>query len=230
VGGVIATVDAVNGPATLERHPEAAKQVAVADRLLITKTDLADDASLGDLRRRLKGLAPAVEQAIARNGEADVGLMADLRSDAAADVSRIAARLEAAARHDHHCGPGCHHHDHGHEAHHGIKSFSFVIDKPVEWEAFARWLEYVTALKGEDLLRFKGLVHVVDEPERPLVLHGVQHVFHPPARLDRWPSEDRRTRLVFIVRDIERETIARTLVKFAAIDAASIRSPVLAAA
>ncbi len=97
-----------------------------------------------------------------------------------------------------------------------------VIDQPVEWAAFARWLDYVAALKGEDLLRFKGLVHVAEEPERPLVLHGVQHVFHPPARLDRWPSADRRTRLVFIVRDIERETIARTLVKFAAIDAAGL--------
>ena len=100
----------------------------------------------------------------------------------------------------------------------------------MEWSAFARWLDYVAALKGEDLLRFKGLVHLADEPERPLVLHGVQHVFHPPVRLEAWPSADRRTRLVFIVRNIERETIARTLVKFAAIDAASIASPVLAAA
>ena len=80
------------------------------------------------------------------------------------------------------------------------------------------------------MLRFKGLVHVTDEPARPLVLHGVQHVFHPPARLERWPSADRRTRLVFIVRNIERETIGRTLVKFAAIDAASIAAPVRAAA
>jgi len=231
IGGVVTTVDAVNGAPTLGRHPEAAKQVAVADRLLITKSDLVSRETLGELLRQLEHLAPTVGQTIARNGEVDLDLMASLPADAALDVARIAMRLEAVAHGHHHCGPNCcdhaHHHDtHGH---HGIQSFSFVIDKPVEWSAFARWLDYVAALKGEDLLRFKGLVHVADEPELPLVLHGVQHVFHPPVRLDRWPSADRRTRLVFIVRDIERETIARTLVKFAAIDAASIASPALAA-
>ena len=228
IGSVVTTVDAVNGAATLERHPEAAKQVAVADRLLITKTDLVSDEAARRLGRRLDHLAPTVEQIVARDGEVDLELFASLPADAASDVTRIAARLEVAAHRDHDCGPDCHHHDH--DGHHGIQSFSFVIDKPVEWNAFARWLDYVVALKGEDLLRFKGFVHVADEPERPLVLHGVQHVFHPPARLDRWPSEDRRTRLVFIVRNIERETIARTLVKFAAIDATGIASPVFAAA
>ncbi|MDX8438851.1 CobW family GTP-binding protein [Mesorhizobium australafricanum] len=231
VGGVVTTVDAVNGAATLARHSEAAKQVAVADRLLITKTDLVSNEALGDLQHRLEHLAPTVEQTIARNGEVGLDLLASLPADAAADVTRIAARLEAADHHDHGCEPDCRHgHDHHHDTHHGIQTFSFIIDRPVEWSGFARWLDYVAALKGEDLLRFKGLVHVTDEPERPLVLHGVQHVFHPPARLDRWPSEDRRTRLVFIVRNIERETIARTLVKFAAIDAASIASPALVAA
>ncbi|RRH98425.1 GTP-binding protein [Mesorhizobium tamadayense] len=229
IGGIVTTVDAVNGAATLERHVEATKQVAVADRLLVTKTDLVSDDALNALLHRLDHLAPTVEQTVARNGEIELDLLASLPADAAAAVTRIATRLEAVAHHDHHCGPNCQH-DHRHDAHHGIQSFSFVIDKPVEWDAFARWLDYVAALRGEDLLRFKGLVHVADEPERPLVLHGVQHVFHPPARLDRWPSADRRTRLVFIVRDIERETIARTLVKFASIDADSIASPVLAAA
>ncbi|CDX35785.1 Cobalamin synthesis protein [Mesorhizobium plurifarium] len=231
IGGVVTAVDAVNGAATIRRHPEAAKQVAVADRLLITKTDLVSDNAFRDLRHRLEHLAPAVEQTVARNGEVELELLASLPADAAADATRIAMRVEAAGHHDHGCGPDCRHgHDHHHDAHHGIQSFSFIIDKPVKWDAFARWLDYVAALKGEDLLRFKGIVRTIDDPERPLVLHGVQHVFHPPARLDRWPSADRRTRLVFIVRDIERETIARTLVKFAAIDAASIVSPTLAAA
>jgi G3E family GTPase len=231
IGGVVTTVDVVNGAATLARHSEAAKQVAVADRLLITKTDLVSNEALGDLQHHLEHLAPAVEQTIARNGEVELDLLASLPADAASDVARIAGRLEAADHHDHACGPDCHHgHDHHHDTHHCIRSFSFIIDKPVEWSAFARWLDYVAALKGENLLRFKAIVRTTDDPERPLVLHGVQHVFHPPARLDRWPSADRRTRLVFIVRDIERETIARTLVKFAAIDAASIATPALAAA
>jgi G3E family GTPase len=229
IAGVVTTVDAVNGWSTLDRYAEAAKQVAVADRLLITKTDLVSAEALGALQRRLAALAPTARQSLAHDGEADFDIMDNQHLGAAADPDRIAAWPEIA---EHECGADCAHdhvHHHGH-AHHGIQSYSFVIDEPVEWAAFARWLDYVTALKGEDLLRLKGLVHVTEQPERPLVLHGVQHVFHPPVRLDAWPSADRRTRLVFIVRDIPRETIARTLTKFADIDAASIGAPDRAAA
>ena len=231
IAGVIATVDAVNGGSTLDRHAEAAKQVAVADRLLVTKTDLASTEALNELQRRLTALAPTARQSLAHNGEADFDILDNQHLGAPADPKKIAAWLEMTEQE---CGLGCahdhgHQHDHGH-AHHGIQSYSFVIDEPIEWAAFARWLDYVAALKGEDLLRLKGLVHVTDQPERPLVLHGVQHIFHPPVRLDAWPSADRRTRLVFIVRDIARETIARTLTKFAAIDAASIQPPVRNAA
>jgi G3E family GTPase len=231
IAGVVTTVDAVNGWSSLDRHAEAAKQVAVADRLLVTKTDLVSLEVLGELQRRLATLAPTARQSLAQNGEADFDILDIKHFGVAADPDRIAAWLEMAGQE---CGPDCahdhaHHHHHSH-VHHGIQSYSFVIDEPVEWAAFARWLDYVAALKGEDLLRLKGLVHVTDQPERPLVLHGVQHVFHPPVRLDAWPSADRRTRLVFIVRDIPRETIARTLTKFAAIDAASIRAPDRAAA
>ena len=233
IAGVVTTVDAVNGAASLDRHAEAAKQVAVADRLLVTKTDLVSLEALSELQHRLAALAPTARQSLAHNGEADFDILDNQHLGAATDPDKIAAWLEMAGQE---CGPDCahdhdhdHHHDHGH-IHHGIQSYSFVIDEPVEWAAFARWLDYVAALKGEDLLRLKGLVHVTDQPERPLVLHGVQHVFHPPVRLDAWPSDDRRTRLVFIVRDIARETIARTLTKFAAIDAASISTPDRAAA
>jgi G3E family GTPase len=236
IGGVVTTVDAVNGAATLDRHPEAAKQVAVADRLLVTKTDLAPAGARPALEARLEALAPLAERAEAQNGEvADDA--ADLLSADAARPDRLASWLETAAderHHGHHeCGPDCSshdHHDHHGQAHHGIRSYSFVIDEPVEWTAFARWLDYVAALKGEDLLRLKGLVNVAGEPDRPLVLHGVQHVFHPPVRLDAWPSDDRRTRLVFIVRNIERETIERTLAKFAGIAASGAGAPVRTAA
>ncbi|QND63331.1 GTP-binding protein [Mesorhizobium loti] len=230
VAGVVTTVDAVNGGSTLDRHAEAAKQVAVADRLLVTKTDLVSAEHLSELQRRLAVLAPTAGQSLAHNGEADFDIM-DIKH--LGDPQGMAAWLDRPAA-EQACGADCAHdhaHDHAHgHAHHGIQSYSFVIDEPVEWTAFARWLDYVSALKGEDLLRLKGLVHVTDQPEQPLVLHGVQHVFHPPVRLDAWPSADRRTRLVFIVRDIERETIARTLTKFASIDAASIRAPTRAAA
>jgi G3E family GTPase len=228
IAGVVTTVDAVNGWSTLDRHAEAAKQIAVADRLLVTKTDLVSADALSELQRRLAVLAPMARQSLAHNGEADFEIMDNQHLGY---PQGMAAWLDMPAA-EHACGADCaHDHDHGHgHAHHGIQSYSFVIDEPVEWTAFARWLDYVSALKGEDLLRLKGLVHVTDQPERPLVLHGVQHVFHPPVRLDAWPSADRRTRLMFIVRGIPRETIARTLTKFAAIDAASIRAPTHAAA
>lgn len=223
IAGVVTTVDAVNGLATLERHAEAAKQVAVADRLIITKTDLVDGWTVDALQRRLAALAPAAERCLA----ADIALETLLDAETIGSKARadsVAAWFDKAVQsthaHQHECGADCDHHDHDHHGpghHHGIQSYSFVIDEPVEWAAFATWLDYIAALKGEDLLRLKGLVCVADDIERPLVLHGVQHVFHPPTRLDSWPSPDRRTRLVFIVRGIARETIERTLVKFAGV-------------
>jgi G3E family GTPase len=232
IGGVVTTVDAVNGSATLDRHVEAAKQVAVADRLLVTKSDLADPVDLARLRGRLADLAPAAEMIVAEHGEVaadhvfDTGTTADQR---AADLAAALDRAAHAAGHHHGeaCGPGCagehydhHHHDHGH-AHHGIATCSYFIERPVDRAAFSQWLGYIAALKGEDLLRMKGIVNVAGEPDRPLVVHGVQHVLHPPAWLDGWPSADRRSRLVFIVRGIEPAVIERTLKKFAAIEASS---------
>ncbi|MGN6304638.1 MAG: CobW family GTP-binding protein [Mesorhizobium sp.] len=242
IGGVVTTVDAVNGFATLERHGEAAKQVAVADHLLVTKTDLASPETVEALGRRLDTLAPTASRGIASNGEADFAALDALAEDETGKRERLAAWLEKAAalpvdehdHPDHECGPDCDHdHDHSHHHHahdHGIRSYSFVIDAPVDWASFARWLDYVAMLKGEDMLRMKGLVCRADDPERPMVLHGVQHVFHPPVRLDAWPSADHRTRLVFIVRGIARETIEKTLVKFAGIGAGSIDPPIRSAA
>lgn len=216
IGGVVTTVDAVNGLATLDRHPEAVKQVAVADRLLLTKTDLAAPDALA---RRLHDLSPTVERIVVRHGAVDAAALLH--------VAPIGSRPDnvLAWLGDH----GACDHDHSHDHHHGIQSYSFVIDQPVEWSALARWFEYVTALKGEDLLRMKGLVNVVGS-DRPLVVHGVQHVIHPPVRLDAWPSDDRRTRLVFIVRDIPRAAIERTLAKFACIDAGGSNRPPTASA
>ncbi|MDQ6437518.1 GTP-binding protein [Mesorhizobium sp. LHD-90] len=238
LGEVVVTVDAVNGLATLQRHVEAARQAAVADRLLVTKTDLVNPADIAPIERRLRQLAPAAEIAFAVEGDIGSGDVAfEGGGSEGAHAERLAAalaRAEAAIAHHAHdsgCGPECgrggrhHHHDEHAHAHHGIQSYSFVIDKPVDWPAFAQWLDYIAVLKGEDLLRMKGIVNVAGEPERPCVIHGVQHVFHPPVRLEAWPSDDRRTRLVFIVRDIPRQTIERTLIKFAAVNAAEASGP-----
>ena len=89
-----------------------------------------------------------------------------------------------------------------------------IRDQPISWAGFSAWLEMIGQLRGDDLLRVKGIVNVIEHPDRPVVIHGVQHVFHPPVFLDQWPSEDHRTRLVFITRDIDREDIDATLQVF----------------
>ncbi|MCB1454207.1 MAG: GTP-binding protein [Rhizobiaceae bacterium] len=236
IDGVVATVDAVNGLSTLNLHQEAAKQVAVADRVLVTKTDIADDVSVETLRQQLGRLAPTAKFVTVAHGEVNADLvLAGGGFDPDKLSGDVVAWFREAARaadhvHDDHCAdPHCsheHHHHHSHaSAHHGIQSYAFVIDEPVAWPAFAQWLEYLTMLKGEDLLRMKGLVHLADDPDRPVVVHAVQSVVHPPARLAAWPDEDRRTRVVFIVRNIDREIIERTLARFASIGAGAISRP-----
>ena len=232
IDGVVATVDAVNGTHTLDAHPEAVRQIAVADRLLVTKTDLAADDALARLEVRLAAINPIAVRSQVRNGMVDPAKVLDagLFDPAArsADVVRWFETASQAANtpHDpahHHCeDEHCDHH--GHRAHDtSVSSYSLIIDEPIQGEAFARWLEYVAALRGEDLLRFKAIVNIAEQPDAPMVVHGVQHVFHPPITLAGWPSADRRSRLVFIVRGIPREIIENTLCKFAAVDRAAIR-------
>lgn len=219
---VITTIDAVNGPSTLVAHAEAAKQAAIADCLLVTKVDLVGAAALATLERQIRRLSPTAEVLHASDAVGPLTGVFDAYPSEAARAVELAASLQRAesAGREVVCEPHSHHHHHDHaaaHAHNGIQSFSFAIDEPVHWPAFAQWLDYIATLKGEDLLRVKGIVNVAGEPDRPLILHGVQHVFHPPARLNGWPSADHRSRLVFIVRDIAREMIERTLMKFAAV-------------
>ena len=239
IDGVVATVDAVNGLATLNAHKQAISQAAIADRLLVTKADLIDEAAaLTPLLARLAALNPTATVILSREGDAPpaalvgVGLEASRGRDT--DVVRWferAARLTSRPRlraedHDAACAGACCA-DIGDEPSHGedISTFSIVIDEPVAWGAFKQWLEYLAMLKGEDLLRFKGLIHITERPDTPIVVHGVQHIFHPPRELAAWPGSDRRTRLVFITRGIPRTLIESTLAKFAAIDLARMHRP-----
>lgn len=217
--GVVATVDGVNGARTLDSHFEAVKQAAVADRILLTKGDLASAEGLAALKSRLHTLnpgAPVVEVVDGRIEPAGFFSPSPYDPDSRSGDVREWLR-ESGADHDddgddHHDG-----HDHGgvgrHDDH--INAYSFAIDGPVNWSDFTHWLELMAAMRGEELLRVKGLVARADEPDRPMVVHGVQNIFHPPVQLERWPSADRRTRLVFITRDIPRDLIERTLAKFA---------------
>ncbi len=232
IDGVTVTVDAVNGTRTLAAHPEAARQIAVADRILLTKLDLADAKDVASLLDRIAAINPTAavlrpcHGAVAASDVLDAGLFDPLvkSGDVAAwfeAATTAAAHVGEAGTH-HHCDDRCDH-DGAHSHDPQISSFSLTISEPVRWAAFAQWLDYVAALKGEDLLRFKGLVNVAEISGGPVVVHGVQHVFHPPIEMKSWPSADRSTRLVFIVRKIPREVIERTLTKFADISREAIR-------
>jgi G3E family GTPase len=238
IDGIVATVDAINGGRTLSAHPEAVKQLAVADRILMTKVDLADPEDVASLMHRIGTINPTATVLRASNGAVDASSLLDAGLfDPQARSRDVAAWFEAAAiaaagsgegsaHHHHHCDdPDCDHAavPHAHDAQ--ISSFSLIISEPIRWAAFSQWLEYVAALKGDDLLRFNGLVNVAEIPGGPVVVHGVQHVFHPPIEMKNWPSADRSTRLVFIVRNIPREIIERTLTKFAAISREAIHRP-----
>lgn len=206
--GVVTTVDAINGGRQLDEHQEALKQAAVADRLLVTKTDLAEIAASANLRARLEGLNPGAQLYEVVQGEIDPALLFDSGPfDPAGKGDRVRQWLNAEAHEKH----GHHHHDHHdrtrHDAH--IGSFCLTFDEPLDWDRFNRWLMAVRASWGDRLLRVKGVLNVVGEAQ-PLVIHGVHRTFHPPTLLARWPDDERRSRLVFITRDLDRTTIEAT--------------------
>ncbi len=229
--GVISTVDAVHGSDQLDRNPESVKQAAVADRIVLTKTDLATTAVTQELCQRLAVINPAAPVIPVAFGAVDPAILFDSGlynpetkgPDVARWLREEAYRAHEAHdhHHDHHHG---HHHDHHHEhdetcaadcGHaHGdanrhddhIRAFCLVEEQPISWDRFVDFMEALITLRGPDLLRIKGILNI-PESELPIVVHGVQHMFHPPLRLDAWPSEDRRSKIVFITRDVGRAVI-----------------------
>ncbi len=202
---VITLVDAVNGAAQLDQQPESRKQAAVADRLLITKTDIADPAVVAALRERLATLNPAAEVSSASRGEVPPALLfgasiapqsreADvarwLRED---EYRRVESRQYTPA-------PGAH------DA--GIRSYSLMLDAPVTRAGLTAWLTALASLRGAELLRVKGLLNVEGEP---VAVHAVQTLIHEPVILECWPDAERRSRLVFITRNMTREAVESTL-------------------
>jgi G3E family GTPase len=199
LAGVVATVDAVNGLATLARQPESVKQVAVADRLILTKTDLLEGAP-DALATRLAALNPSATLLQASFGALDPAQLFDMGLRASRSDRDVQAWLGI----DAHAHDLAHPHERDHSPRHAedISCFAILREQPIRAVTLTLLLEVLAEHCGGDLLRLKGIVNVAESPDRPAVIHGVQHVFHPPAWLDRWPSIDRRSRLVFIVRGI----------------------------
>jgi G3E family GTPase len=209
LGTVITTVDAVNGARHLAEHPESVKQAAVADRIVLTKTDLAGDAGTGALKaalERLNPTAPVLEAATARLDPDD--LIASDAYDPATKSAEVRRWLEQEA--DRTSEP----HTHDPNRHdRAIRSFSLTFDRPLDWTGFGIWLTMLLHAHGDRVLRIKGILNVRDLPV-PVVIHGVQHVVHPPTHLERWPDADRRSRIVFIARDLDQAAIEGSLATF----------------
>jgi G3E family GTPase len=189
LAGVVTVVDALAGAATLEAQPEAAKQAAIADLLVLSKIDLAPAARRLALEARLAALNPEAPRLAAAHGDlpaeallAAFPLASDARSEAVAHW--LAADAAGAAPHDAR-----------------IATTSLAWDTPLPWEGVAGFLEMLTRTRGESVLRVKGILDIAGE-EQPVVVHGVQHVWHPPARLAGWPGGVRRSRLVVVTRDL----------------------------
>jgi G3E family GTPase len=178
---LLAVADAVNGEASLESAPEARKQTILADRIVISKSDLADAAAVGRLTRTLQRLNPRAAIDIAVDGALDPDRMIE-------PSTRARSGFVAEAEHGD-----------------GIASFVIEQDTPIAWPAFSRAMETLIALRGADLLRVKGILNVAG-CRGPVVVQYVQHLAHPPAELQAWPDDDRSSRVVFITRNIpERE-------------------------
>jgi G3E family GTPase len=219
--GVVTVVDAINGQATLDAQEEAVKQIAVADRIVLTKTDLADTAErIADVKRllgRIKSLAPAARVIEATDARVDNLLDAGLfgLDGKIPDVARWLNAEDIAQQpkqnHDHGHAHHDHNHHHGHHVHahdpnrhdSRIRAFCLTSDKLLPASSFDVFLDMLRQVHGPSMLRVKGIIGLSDDPARPVVIHGVQHVFHPPVRLERWPDADTRTRIVFILRDLD---------------------------
>jgi G3E family GTPase len=201
---LITVVDAPGGADNLERVPEARQQVALADRIVLTKTDRADPAMVTALTGHIRELT-AAPLAIAVHGAIAPGFLLDEGLD-------LAVRVAA------------HDHDHDHAHSHGIDSFVLFFAGKLPWPVFEQAMAVLTALRGPDLLRVKGLV-AVEGVRGPVVVQAVQHVAHRPVELEDWPDDDRRSRLVFITRNLPRAPIEQLFRAVARIGAAPAAFP-----
>jgi G3E family GTPase len=201
---LVSTIDATHGERQLDQHMEAVKQAAMADRLVLTKTDLASEAARARLVARLGALVPAATafDATLEAGPGPDELFAASALSAGGRSAAVRRWLSAEA------SP----HDHGHagDRHDDrIRTFCLTGEAPLDWDRFLAWLKLLLASRGEQLLRVKGLLNVAGW-EKPIVIHGVQHVFYPPAELGEWPDGDRRSRIVFITRDLPRSGVEKS--------------------
>ena len=208
---VVSTADAALFGATASRHPQAVRQITNADLVVLTKADLVSDEQLETSRHAVRALNPFCEVVVAgqegaleavlalANGtqpkkiDERPGEGANRRNDMSFWTSSRFQRPATAA--------------------HGATSFSMVFDEAIDWFAFGVWLSLLLHRHGERVLRVKGILHV-SGLRGPVVIHAAQHMVHPPEHHEDWPSENRQSRLVFIVQGIEQQAIIRSMTAF----------------
>jgi G3E family GTPase len=193
---VITTVDALHALTQLREHPEAATQVAFADRLVVTKADMVSPETLAEVRREIERHNRHGRLIVSRDGDVSPAELFDVQSkDGKANAEHLAEVMQRISTHGHH------HSGHGGDHHHtpDVESFAIVARHPLDWSRFNRWLRGVRLAHADNLLRMKGILDLAGE-DKPVVVHAVRHVFHPPSALESWSGMDRASRLVFIVR------------------------------
>lgn len=213
--GIVTTVDAELAIEQLKQYFETAKQIAVADRIILTKTDRASDAQIEAVRTKIRDLNPAAEMVSVISGQTETDLLIGVSAfEPVATKQHADDWLSSDQYHEGHdcAGHDCNHHDHHHEHEHtqGIRAFSLTFDEPLDGQKLSFALELLRMTHGDKLLRVKGILNVANEP-LPFVVHGVQHVFYPPTTMDAWPSDDRRSRFVFITKDLTEAQIQEVL-------------------
>ena len=201
--GVITVVDSINGEKTLDLHEESLKQLALAEKIILSKTDIVDKNEIKSLVYRIKEINPVSQIIFSKFGniplEEIFGLGAYDPYKKSADVKNwLAAEKYKDKKHHHHHDVNRHNEN--------IRAFSMMSENPVNMIAFSFFRDMITAALGTNLLRMKGIVNIAGE-ERPAVIHGVQHIFHPVQWLEKWPDNDRRTKLVFITQNIKKKQI-----------------------
>jgi G3E family GTPase len=207
LGAVVTTVDAVNGLDQLAHQPESVKQAAVADRLVLTKTDLCGEATAAAVVEALRALNPDAPLLLAATDALDPAVLLGERPVSALSGLRclpVSAEIsldDAASRHGD-----------------GTASFALVIDTPIDWTLFGLWLSMLLNRHGAQILRVKGLLNV-EGSATPVAIHGVQQLVHVPTHLSAWPDDDRRSKIVFITRGIGAASISRSLRAFGVVAA-----------
>jgi G3E family GTPase len=210
LGNVITTVDAVNGESHFDRQQESVKQAAVADRLVITKTELAGRQTVDALIERVRALNPSADIICASSVEDQAErLLAHDMFDLSAKTDEVRRWFAQATSIPVNDARGKHRHGDD------IQAFCLTFEEPLDWTAFGIWLTMLLNGHGQAVLRVKGILNISGEAT-PVAIHGVQHLVHPPVHMERWPDEDRRSRIVFITRGLESDRLQRSLSAFMA--------------